>query len=99
MLKFASLWALPACLSPNEQLATLAPLVHLKIVMLELKHACKTVSAEDLLRLSALLSLPPSVTKLVLSNSDYCLPLVALPENVAVVFSGSVYPPPYMLFT
>ncbi len=47
--------------------------------------------AEDLPRPDALLSLPPSVTKLVLCRFERRVPAVALPENIAIVLCVYVH--------
>lgn len=74
---------------PHEQLAPLAPLAQLNIVVLDFGWYDE-VSEEDpslLLRHDTLLSLPPSVTELVLCRFDRCQPAVALSENVAIVIT------------
>ena len=45
--------------------------------------------AERLLRPDTLLSLPPSVTKLVLCSFESCVPGVALPEDIDVVYEDT----------
>ena len=80
------------CMSaPHEQLATLAPLAQLKTIVLDFWYTSdcsqdEENATEGLLRADTLLSLPASVTKLVLRRFDRCDPAVALPEIIAVVF-------------
>ena len=69
---------------PHEQLAALAPLAQLKSITLDFgtyHHA----RPEQILPSGGLLSLPLSVTKLILWDFYKCLPAVAVPDNVAVV--------------
>lgn len=73
-------------IAPHEQLATLAPLAHLRTLLLCFRDY-KDAPQENLLRSTSLLSLPPSITKLVLYNFQKCEPAVALPENIAVVLN------------
>ena len=87
------------CMSwPHKQLATLAPLAQLSTIVLDFcyypqNEICHHVYShqrgpgvpEKLLRPDALLSLPCSVTKLVLRRFQNCLPAVALPENNVIV--------------
>ena len=79
-----------AMYAPHDQLATLAPLVDLKTVALDFVDD-PWGRAEDLLRPDALLSLPPSVTKLVLCRFEKRVPAVALPENIAIVLCVYVH--------
>ena len=70
--------------APHEQLALLALLAQLRPIELNFTfYRCSPT--EGLLRPETLLSLPPSVTKLVLRDVDRCVPAVALPENIAIV--------------
>ena len=70
---------------PHEQLATLAPLAQLRTIELDF-DSYGVLWPEKLLQANTLVSLPHSVTKLVLWEFDGRAPAVALPENVAVVF-------------
>ena len=70
--------------APHEQLATLASLAQLNIVDLDFSRY-DSESSEKQLRPDTLLSLPRSVTKLVLRDFDRCVPAIALPENVVIV--------------
>ena len=85
-VRFAVTCAMTAA---HEQLASLAPLAHLKTVVLDFFHPYKW-DKESVLRPDSLLSLPPSVTKLVLCSFDRCVPAVALPENIDVVYEKSL---------
>ena len=78
--------------APHEQLATLAPLAQLRTIVLVCFSAWKERYAERLLRPDTLLSLPPSVTKLVLCSFRNCVPAVALPENIDVVYEDRYVP-------
>ena len=73
---------------PHEQLATLAPLAHLKTIVLDFDDYFVNIFPEHLLEPDALLSLPHSVTELVLWDFDRCVPFVAVPENVATVYKN-----------
>ena len=85
----------PGISDPHEQLATLAPLAQLQTIVLdfwiEVDLYRETLpelftDARWLLRHDTLLSLPLSVTKLVLCRFDSYEPAIALPENIVVVF-------------
>ncbi len=71
--------------APHKQLATLASLAQLRTIVLACFNVWKESHTERRLRPDTLLSLPPSVTKLVLCNVHRCVPAVALPENIAIV--------------
>ena len=75
--------------APHEQLAALFPLTQLRTIVLVFLAAWKERFADRLLRPDTLLSLPPSVTKLVLCGFNNCVPAVALLENIAVVFEDT----------
>lgn len=74
---------------PHVQLATLAPLAQLRIA-LDFFDNHKELPAEHLLRPDTLLSLPPSVTQLILCGFERCVPAVALPEKTAIVYEESL---------
>ena len=75
----------------DEQLATPASLTHLKTVVLDFIDPDEEgVGGLLQLRPDTLLSLPPSVAKLVLCGFDSCVPHVAPPENIAIVYEGSL---------
>ena len=71
-------------LAPHEELAALASLAQLKILGLEFDGyiGCPLT---NLLRPTTRLSLPPSISKLVLWQFRKCVPAVALPEDIAIV--------------
>ena len=50
---------------------------------------------EGLLRPDTLLSLPPSVTKLVVCGFAGFLPALKLPENIAIVYEKLANAPPF----
>ncbi len=69
----------------HEQLATLASLAQLKTLVLDFE-SYEGLPPVNQLRPTTLLSLPPSVTKLVLYLFEFCVPAVVLPEDIAIVF-------------
>ena len=73
--------------APHEQLATLASLAHLEALVLHfgVYEGCPQVNR---LHPTTLLSLPPSVTKLVLSKFSSCVPAVMLPEDISIVYKS-----------
>ena len=77
--------------APHEQLAALARLAQLRTIVLVFFPAWKEKYAERLLRPDTLLSLLPNVTKLVLCSFNNCVPAVALPENIDVVYEDTYH--------
>ena len=77
--------------APHEELAALASLAQLKILVLDFGdyEGCPPA---NLLQPATLLSLPPSVTKLVLMEFNKFVPATALPEDIAIVFVGDELP-------
>ena len=71
-------------IAPHEQLGTLMSLSRLKTLVLDFCDY-EYQPAENLLRPDTLLSLPPSVTQLVLREFSLCEPDIMLPENVTIV--------------
>ena len=76
---------------PHEQLAALASLTELRTIVLDFRKFGRgpfgrmRVPAENKLRQDTLLTLPVSITKLVLCEFESCVPTVALPKNMTVV--------------
>lgn len=79
--------------APHQQLAALAPLAHLHTIVLDFgDYAARTWRHPDrLLPPDTLLNLPPSVTQLVLCDIDSCVPPVAIPDNIAVVYKSQEF--------
>ena len=71
--------------APHEELATLASLAQLKDLVLDFDKYVGCPPAH-LLCPTTLLSLPPSITKLVLWEFAKCVPAIALPEDTANEF-------------
>ena len=77
--------------APHEELAALASLAQLKILVLDFGYY-EGCPPANLLQPTTLLSLPPSVTKLVLMEFNKFVPATALPEDIAIVFEGDELP-------
>ena len=86
LLKSASLWFV---LMHMSSLPVWLPLAHLRTIVLDCFDPYED-NNQNLLHPNSLLSLPPSVTKLVLCRLDRFVPAVALPENIAVVYEESL---------
>ena len=74
--------------APHDQLACLASLAQLKTLVLDF-NGYEDAPPENLLRPTTLLSLPSSVTKLVLCDFERCVPAVLLPEGIDLRFESS----------
>ena len=80
-------FALGNIVAPHEELATLASLAQLRILVLDF-DGYEGCPPANLLRPTTLLSLPPSIARLVLWEFNQCVPVTALPEDIADVFDS-----------
>ena len=79
-------FALGNMVAPHEEFAALASLAQLKTLVLDFDNYIDCPPA-NLLRPDTLLSLPPSVTRLVLWRFHKCVPAVTLPEDIDIEFA------------